>query len=325
MKNKILKTFLGLGNVKSLFKNTTIKANISQAGSLSILGGSQHLFINQFVKNDSQESFNIVFDDKITEGINVIKSDVFKLENNKIHCIGIDEIVDCSIFDGEPEDAIFLEKNILNDIFTASKFTGNDELREVMMNVFIDSENIVSTDAWRLFKKKHEIEIKQDYFLSQYFIKMLKLSKNGVIFNRENHIYLIDDNFIYVEKTTECKYPNYKAVFSETCENYFTLDRKKTLGFINKIKTIKSNVLFIGLNTELQSIEYSNEDLSIGLIENDVIVCDCEHIIVSFNFKFLESILKEFKSDNVVFKYSSPNKPVIVDDNFLLCPVFINS
>ncbi len=228
--------------------------------------------------------------------------------------------------------------------------TGNDDLRPVMSGVFIQlSESnltFVATDAHKLVRYKrndvHSSTPSAFIFPKKpmNLLKGLLQSYDGEVtiqYNESNASISFND-ILLVCRLVDGKYPNYEAVIPKENPNRLTVDRnafyqsiKRVSIFANKTThQVRLKINGSELNISAEDVDFSNE-------ANERLTCSYqgESMEIGFNSRFLNEMLQNIDSDNVVFELSAPNRagiliPDTTNDNgedilMLVMPVMLNS
>ncbi|MCF8364284.1 MAG: DNA polymerase III subunit beta [Bacteroidales bacterium] len=240
-----------------------------------------------------------------------------------------------------------LAEAISKTVFAA----GNDELRPVMSGVLMelteDSISFVATDAHKLVR---------------YSRKDIKPQREESIIlptkplNQIKHILQTDENHVKVEyneknaffgfgnirlicKLIVGKYPNYRAVIPAENPNKLQLERALLLNTIKRVSLFANQSTHqIRFKISGQSLELSAEDIDYSNEAVETINCnyDGENLEIGFNSKFMQEMLSNISTREVLIEMSQPNRAGLIhpietsnqsdeDILMLVMPVMLNS
>lgn len=240
-----------------------------------------------------------------------------------------------------------LAEAISKTVFAA----GNDELRPVMSGVLMelteDSISFVATDAHKLVR---------------YSRKDIKAQRDDSIIlptkplNQIKHILQSDENHVKIEyneknaffgfgnihlicKLIVGKYPNYRAVIPAENPNKLQLERALLLNSIKRVSLFANQSTHqIRFKISGQSLELSAEDIDYSNEAVETINCnyDGEDLEIGFNSKFMQEMLSNISTKEVLIEMSQPNRaglihPIEVSEQndedilMLVMPVMLNN
>lgn len=238
-------------------------------------------------------------------------------------------------------DASVLLKAIGKTLFAV----GNDDLRPVMMGVFVkvnnDGATFVSTDAHKLVcYKRADVKAKQE---ASYIIpkKPLILLRNvlgsgnvKVEYNNTN-ISFSSESIQMVSRLIDGKYPNYDAVIPKNNPNKLTIDRETFLNSIKRVAVFSNkNTNTVKLSIKKGKMNIMAEDLDFSNEATEEVKCDYQgkDMEIGFNSKFFQEILNSIDGEEVILELSEPTRAGIVvpkekgeDILMLLMPVMMNN
>jgi len=243
-------------------------------------------------------------------------------------------------------NSITLAEAISKTVFAA----GNDELRPVMSGVYLelseDKVSFVATDAHKLVRYtrldiKSEIEtaiIMPTKPLNQLrHILTLNDTDVKIDYNDKNAFFTFE-NVHLICKLIEGKYPNYTAVIPTENPNKLQIERAPLLNSIRRVSIFANQsthqVRFKISGKELilsaEDIDYSNE-------ARERLNCNFEgeDMEIGFNSKFLQEMLNNTDTDEVIIEMSQPNRAgllIPIDEEnkdedilMLVMPVMLNN
>lgn len=242
-------------------------------------------------------------------------------------------------------DSELLVNAINKTLFAA----GNDELRPVMSGVFFeltpDDITCVATDAHKLVRYRRTDFSAVD---SASFImprKPLNQLKNimgltegdvAVEYNQTNAIFSFD-NVKMTCRLIDGKYPNYDVVIPSDNPNKLTVDRVSLLNSIRRV------AIFANQSTHQVRFKISGKELVLAAEDIDFsneakerLTCsyEGEDMEIGFNSRFLQEMLNNIDSEEIIIEMSAPNRAGIMHpiggDNenedilMLVMPVMLN-
>ena len=228
--------------------------------------------------------------------------------------------------------------------------TSNDELRPVMLGVFVQltPENIsfVATDAHKLVKytRKDVKSEKDDSFILPK--KALNQLKNILPF--EDEVVKVEYNdtnafFSYKNMNLICrlidgKYPNYEAVIPTENPNVLKIDRVQLLNSIRRVSIFgNQSTNQIRFKISGRELLLSAEDIDFSNEAKERLTCsyEGEDIEIGFNSKFILEMLNNLEIEEISLEMSTPNRAGILTpvDNenkdeeilMLVMPVMLNA
>ncbi|MDG2343306.1 MAG: DNA polymerase III subunit beta [Flavobacteriales bacterium] len=241
-------------------------------------------------------------------------------------------------------DSSILQRAIEKTIFAS----GNDDLRPVMSGVFVQLNSndvtFVATDAHKLVRYRRT-DLK--YSESSSFIvpkKPMNLLK-GLLTSVDESVTIqyneSNASFTYGKTTLICrlidgKYPNYEAVIPSENPNRLTVDRHSFTQSIRRVSIFANKTTHqVRLKINGSELSISAEDIDFSNEANERLTCsyDGEAIEIGFNSRFINEMLSNMDTENVVFELSAPNRAGILlpetnnegeDVLMLVMPVMLN-
>ena len=250
------------------------------------------------------------------------------------------------------EDAknVTLNADILSRAITKTLFaTGNDELRPVMSGIYFDFTEegltFVATDAHKLVRYKRS-DVKASG-ASSFIVpkKPLNLLKNivsntaedvKVEYNESNAIFEFE-RVKLVCRLIDGKYPNYEAVIPKENPNKLTISRLDLQNSIKRVSIFANKTTHqVRLKVSGSELAISAEDLDFSNAANERLNCSYagEDMEIGFNSRFINEMLSNVESENIVLEMSQPNRAGIIvpevkdleeeDVLMLVMPVMLN-
>ncbi len=228
--------------------------------------------------------------------------------------------------------------------------TSNDELRPVMLGVFVQltPENIsfVATDAHKLVKytRKDVKSEKDDSFILPK--KALNQLKNILPFEDEavkveyndTNAFFSYKNMNLICRLIDGKYPNYEAVIPTENPNVLKIDRVQLLNSIRRVSIFgNQSTNQIRFKISGRELLLSAEDVDFSNEAKERLTCsyEGEDIEIGFNSKFILEMLNNLEIEEISLEMSTPNRAGILTpvDNenkdeeilMLVMPVMLNA
>lgn len=255
----------------------------------------------------------------------------FKSGNRTIKMTEHHSAEDFPSLNSKPEDMFTqlgkLSEQDVENILIASDFTGNDVHRPVQSRVAIIEGKIVSTDSHRLFWVDTTSGI-DGVFIRKKTWKLLNEFVGPWIVDQNPYLdrFTNPDGVVIIQPRQTDRYPNYKAVIPKENPIQLTLTKKelvealkqgkKFAGESKRVDFFVDGGITLKFEDSYMEREYSTE---LKLVS----VTNCEPFRMGFNIPFMESVLKHCP-ETVILQVSTPNRPALVGDNFLLMPVMYN-
>lgn len=251
----------------------------------------------------------------------------------------------------ENPSTINVKSEIISTAISKTLFaTGNDDLRPVMSGVYFSFSPagmiFVATDAHKLVKYTRNDAVadhEAEFIMPK---KPLNLLKNIISSNDEELV--IEYNVSNAKFTAanielsciliEGKYPNYEAVIPKSNPNVLTINRHAFLSSVKRVSIFSNRTTHqIKLNIAGAQLQVSAEDVDYSNKADERISCNYqgEDITIGFNSRFLNEMLNNLDSDEVILEMSAPNRAGILTPSdglqegenilMLVMPVMINS
>jgi DNA polymerase-3 subunit beta len=226
---------------------------------------------------------------------------------------------------------------------------GNDELRPVMSGVFFeltpDDITCVATDAHKLVRYRRtdfSSAESTSFIMPKKPLNQLKTvlsSAEGDVnidYNQTNAVFHFG-NMKMICRLIDGKYPNYEAVIPTENPHKLTVDRNSLLNSIRRV-AIFANQSTHQVRFKLSGKELllSAEDIDFSNEAKERLTCsyDGEDMEIGFNSRFLQEMLTNIDSEEIIIEMSAPNRagimhPVTKDNDaedilMLVMPVMLN-
>ena len=219
--------------------------------------------------------------------------------------------------------SIKIEKEQIELIDIASKFSGNNELRPVMNGVFLDFHkgNIVATDGHSLFRASNKLPIADSFknpILSKQVLSIIKSFKEFNLSASSSHVTLRNNNMEFTSRLIEGRYPNYDSVIPTNNNLEVIVDR---LSLIEAIKRVS-----LSSNEDTNRLELNIADNTISISTNCIeknkwskedIRANTESITDTFNMAIqstlILNILSNITTDMVSIKLKDKQRAFLVE------------
>ena len=252
----------------------------------------------------------------------------------------------------EEGSSFTIKSTILSEAISKTVFAaGNDEIRPVMSWVLMELTDegmaLVATDAHKLVRYARKDVVTDNYDSIILPTKPLNQIKNilgneeldvKVEYNDKNAFFAFG-NIQLLCKLIVGKYPNYPAVIPVENPNKLQISRSLLLNTIKRVSLFANQSTHqIRFKISGQQLELSAEDIDYSNEAVETISCnyDGEDLEIGFNSKFMQEMLNNVDTKEVLLKMSQPNRAGLIipveeepQDNeeilMLVMPVMLNS
>ena len=246
--------------------------------------------------------------------------------------------------------AISMDSDLLVNAINKTLFAaGNDELRPVMSGVFFeltpDDITCVATDAHKLVRYRRtdfSAAESASFIMPRKPLSQLKnilSTSEGAVsidYNQTNAVFTFE-NVKMICRLIDGKYPNYEAVIPTENPHKLTIDRASLLNSIRRV-AIFANQSTHQVRFKLSGKELilSAEDIDFSNEAKERLTCsyDGEDMEIGFNSRFLQEMLTNIDTEEIIIEMSAPNRAGIMHpsatDNeaedilMLVMPVMLN-
>ncbi|NCA83944.1 MAG: DNA polymerase III subunit beta [Clostridia bacterium] len=252
----------------------------------------------------------------------------------------------------EEGSSFTIKSTIFSEAISKTVFAaGNDEIRPVMSGVLMELTEegmaLVATDAHKLVRYARKDVTTNNYDSIILPTKPLNQIKNilgneeldvKVEYNDKNAFFAFG-NIQLLCKLIVGKYPNYPAVIPQENPNKLQISRSLLLNTIKRVSLFANQSTHqIRFKISGQLLELSAEDIDYSNEAVETISCnyDGEDLEIGFNSKFMQEMLNNADTKEVLLKMSQPNRAgliIPVEDEpqineeilMLVMPVMLNS
>lgn len=238
-----------------------------------------------------------------------------------------------------------LANAVSNTIFA----TSTDELRPAMTGVYVNlngaDSTFVATDGHRLIRYRRDdigSEAKSPIIIPRKALTLLRSvlpSENvsvSVQFNASNAFFKFQ-NIQMVCRLIDERYPDYENVIPQDNNNRMTVNRPTLLSSLKRIAIYANKTTHqVRLKVTDNQLHVSAEDIDFSNDANETLVCEHEgeEIEIGFNARFLIEMLSNLDTEEVIFKFSQPNRAGLIEPSekeeheevlMLVMPVMLNN
>ena len=207
--------------------------------------------------------------------------------------------------------------------------TGSDEMRPQMAGIYCEMSpectTFVATDAHKLVRYRR-YDAKADESTNFIFpkkpvslIKKVLESYNDDVeitmeYNRTN-IFFTYNNYYFICRLVDGKYPNYEAAIPKENPNKLTLDRGAFLNVLKRVSIFANqSTTPIRLSINADHIVVSAEDNELANKATESLPCqyEGEPMEIGFSANFLKDMMSNLETENVLLELSHPSRAGII-------------
>ncbi len=201
----------------------------------------------------------------------------------------------------------------------------DDETRYFMNGVYfeqLDGELVmVATDGRRLslIKKTPEFEIPEfnGVIVPPKILNLVKKLASGEgslsLAVTEKHLYLEFENQKLSSALIEGQFPNYRRVIPADQEHTLTVNREELAEALKRVSLLVEKSRRIYLSLAEDSLTLSSDESEIGTA-SEQLVCRYEgpEMKIALNFLYLSEPLRVMEAEDIVLRFSEPNKAMVL-------------
>lgn len=210
----------------------------------------------------------------------------------------------------------------------AKQFTGDDALRPIMMDVWVDRNCVVATDSHRLFWRNTTNASTCEFNIKDPVIQLLDLfHEPWTVYLTNDKVYFINGQGIIIEqRLADGKYVNWLAVIPQKNPTTLKLTKCELVSAIKKggkfANQSTRQVYFdmVKKTLSFKDIDYGKEYIAEALSMQ----VEGEPFEISFNYNLLSELVKHM-DDVLTFHMSAPNRAAVVNSECLIMPVMISN
>ncbi len=227
------------------------------------------------------------------------------------------------------ESNAFKITSFLEGLDRVSFAMAKEDARYIFNGVYINKNNnkteLVATDGRRLsytcLPEDENIPLSDSFILPYKTVKELqKLNREdqgqAYIYydNKEKSLHIKKDNITITSKTIDGNYPDYNDVIPQKVDYKIELVKDELIAALQQVSVM-------GAEPSKQiRIQFKKDELKLYATTPDLgEAYDCikidykgDYLEMAFNSLYLLESLKTFKSENILFGFSSPSSPAII-------------
>jgi DNA polymerase-3 subunit beta len=199
--------------------------------------------------------------------------------------------------------------------------TGNDDLRPNLTGVFFDikedSIQFVATDANRMVRLSHtgvKPGFEHSFIIPKKCLNLLKSSLGGgevpvTVDISSNNIRFSSDTFVLYARIMDERFPDYNAVIPVNNNKTLIVNRQDIIAAVKRISIFANQQTYqIKLKIQGSELHLQSEDIEKSSEAFETLSCefDGEDMEMGFNSKFLNELITNIESDDILFKLSDP-------------------
>lgn len=221
-----------------------------------------------------------------------------------------------------------IPQEIIRNLFDVTYFAmANQDVRHYLNGILLENKNnkilAIASDGYRLsicfvlINKKlpnFSIIIPRNSIIE--LMRLLKQSKENInVQIGFNNIKINTNNFTFITKLIDGKFPDYETFLHQKYKNFFIVNKlilKESLLRMSILSSEQFNCVsfFINKNT----LKISSNNLSQERAEEIIdIIYDGPSIEICFNIKYILDILKSLKSKNINFFFNNADSNVQIE------------
>lgn len=292
-------------------------------------------------KGDVAINGKIVFD--LVNSLDCDEFEIFssKEKENEVVLKTVKEQINLPIFDKEeyPKNSDFsendyqfsLKKSELIKINELITFSVSNDLNKPIFNSFyfnLKKESVVvGTDSVRLSYLSIEESVTENKsFLlpKKNFLDLLSIVQSSEIEKinffykeKENILFLKEENFLYFTKINSGEYPPYQKIIPEDNDFKIIIKKDEFLKTLKKLSFfVRDNSNIVKLNIGENQIEFLAKSSDSGKYEGKIEVDNKTNKtgVIAFNIVYLLDYLNSIKGEEVEMMFSGSNRPVLFAD-----------
>ncbi len=273
---------------------------------------------------------------KITEIVRNLNSATvqFELKDNNLTIRGGRSVFKLPIADPDdfpefmepPEVSEYIGGEILlNGIdkveYALAKEEGNIALQGLYISGYEDEIHFVGSDGHRLALFHPKGNLSSSLLLSRKSLKVLKqlvsgIENVGISISQDGSLaYFTSEEWQLGVRLLEGEFPNYMGVIPTSFSMEIKLDKNELKRILKRLSSIaEGNVLPLKMHfaDNLLVLEVNDPDFGEGREEMDIEYTE-EPYEISFNGKYILDAIDNFDTDEVIFKFTSPDTAALIE------------
>lgn len=221
--------------------------------------------------------------------------------------------------------SVSLQHAIEKTIFAVSQ----DEVRQALNGIFFEKKDnvlrLVSSDAHRLVYQDIHLDTqdgndqkvivpKKASSIIKSFLSDAKEDTCQVAFST-NHLFLKLGNIQLVSRLVDVQYPDYRTVIPQNPPYTLKVDKDELFGVISRLTVFSNkanNLVIFSIKNNQVKITAQDSDFAREGEEQIPAIYQGEDIKIGFNGRFLHELLRSITSSEILIKFSSPQKAVLL-------------
>jgi len=208
----------------------------------------------------------------------------------------------------------------------ASQFVSSDALRPALMDVWIHSNCVASTDTHRLFWRNTINATTDEFNIKDQVIQLLDLfHEPWDVYLTDTAVYFTNGQGITIsQKRQDAKYVNWLAVIPEKQDTVLKLTKCELVSAIKKGgKFANQKARMVIFDMEKKTFRFEDQDLGREYnAEALSMQVTGECFTIAFNYNLLVELVKHM-GDVLTFTLSTPNRAAVINSECLIMPVMI--
>ncbi len=205
--------------------------------------------------------------------------------------------------------------------YAISKEEGNIALQGLYITGHDDEIHFVASDGHRLALFHPKGEFKSSLLISKKSIKVLKQLVTGIemvsisVTEDNSFAYFLTEEWQLGVRLLEGEFPNYLGVIPNSFEREVKIDKTELKRVLKRLSSIvEGSVLSLKMtfSDNLLVLEVNEPEFGEAREEMDIDY-NQEMYEISFNGKYILEALDNFDTDEVIFKFTSPETAALID------------
>ncbi len=209
------------------------------------------------------------------------------------------------------------------------------ELSGVYVNISGDRAEFAATDSFRLSEKitvlkegvSKAVIIPRNAVVE--IVRMLENSDEEInVAISENQIFLYNDDFEFVSRLIDGRYPDYKKVIPEKFISLVKINKGEFERNVRLASIFSSNISDVRIKTIKDSMEISAKNSDCGDITSHL-ACELKNkpFEISVNYHYLLDGLKVIPTENVIVEFTGEGSPLVLkgedkkDQTYVIMPL----
>ncbi|MGL4647234.1 MAG: DNA polymerase III subunit beta [Mycoplasmoidaceae bacterium] len=209
----------------------------------------------------------------------------------------------------------------------APSVNNNLEKNSVFNGIYFDSESqenclkVIASDTYKMSYLNFsysgsKIKLLLDPLILRSILDFI--NQDVYFYCKENKIIIIFDNIIISTRNIEGSYPNVQKIINQECLYSFKVDRVNLINLLNR-----GHSLIINENKPIANFKINMNDILISFRSNEIGFAsesieikseNLNRIEFNINILFLNSLLKSFDNNEIIFSILDDNKPILIND-----------